>query len=298
VLELTFDGLCAPNPGGTTTYGFVVRNDGRRLAYGYGLAAKPKTPEATNNVAEFTGLIRGLERLVAQGLTAQPLTVRGDSQIVIEARLKDPKLTVLREKAGRLLEEFPGATVEHIPREKNWEADTLTQLARATYDRARSLDDVTRCVDPDELARLKSGAAPATDSRLPRPADLTLAGISSAGGAVLREEGTTLVTRGYFHAGAGPNASVYCTLGRVLRFLRTMNTRWALTVRTDVQFIERQIAGQSPVGPDLYEAFVDAERDAGGIATVTSARAEPGEDLAAAKRLAREAARARRDVAE
>jgi ribonuclease HI len=298
VLELTFDGLCAPNPGGTTTYGFVVRSGGRRLAYGYGLAATPRTPEATNNVAEFTGLIRGLERLVAQGLAAQPLAVRGDSRIVIDARLKDPKLTILRERAGKLLEEFPGATVEHIPREQNWEADTLTQLARASYERAGFLGDVTRCVDPEELARLKSGTPALPEARTTRRAALTIAGIASAGGAVLRDEETTLLTRGYYQAGVGPNAVVYRTLGHVLRFLRTMNARWDLTVRTDVQFIERQLAGQSPVGPDLYEALVDAERDARGVAMLTAARADPGEDLALAKKLARYAAKARRDVAE
>jgi dTDP-4-dehydrorhamnose reductase len=61
-----FDGLCEPNPGGVATYGFVVKKDGKKVHEGHGLAGTPKTPQATNNVAEYTGLIKALEWFLAQ----------------------------------------------------------------------------------------------------------------------------------------------------------------------------------------------------------------------------------------
>ena len=66
MIEVYFDGLCEPNPGGVATFGFVVKRDGKKIHEGHGLAGTPKTPQATNNVAEYTGLIRALEWLVAQ----------------------------------------------------------------------------------------------------------------------------------------------------------------------------------------------------------------------------------------
>src|SRR6185503_12375044 len=82
-IEAYFDGLCEPNPGGVATYGFIIKRDGKKAYEGHGLAGTPKTPQATNNVAEYTGLIKALECLLAQKVRG-PIVVRGDSDLILK----------------------------------------------------------------------------------------------------------------------------------------------------------------------------------------------------------------------
>jgi len=138
MIEAYFDGLCDPNPGGVATYGFVIRKDGKKLQEGHGLAGKPKSPQATNNVAEYTGLIKALEWLLDQKISG-PVVVRGDSDLIIrqvkgEYKVKSPLLAPLHRQAVDLFEQFPDARLEWIPRERNADADRLTNLAYAEYE--------------------------------------------------------------------------------------------------------------------------------------------------------------------
>ena len=137
MIEAYFDGLCDPNPGGVATYGFVIRKDGKKLQEGHGLAGKPKSPQATNNVAEYTGLIKALEWLLDQKISG-PVLVRGDSDLIIkqvkgEYKVKSPLLAPLHRQAVDLLDQLPEARLEWIPRERNADADRLTNLAYAEY---------------------------------------------------------------------------------------------------------------------------------------------------------------------
>jgi len=137
MIEAYFDGLCEPNPGGVATYGFVVLRDGKKLHDGHGLACPPKTPQATNNVAEYTGLIKALEWLADQKVK-EPVRVRGDSDLVVkqlrgEYKVKSPNLASLYQRAKELLSRLPAATIEWVPRDENAEADRLTNLAYAEY---------------------------------------------------------------------------------------------------------------------------------------------------------------------
>jgi ribonuclease HI len=134
VIEVHFDGLCDPNPGGIATFGFLVRADGKLLHEAWGPACPPRDPGATNNVAEYTGLLRALEWLVAQKMTAGPVLVRGDSDLVIrqmkgEWKVKDPALGRLFAKARELAFRFPSLRFEWVPRERNTDADALTNRA-------------------------------------------------------------------------------------------------------------------------------------------------------------------------
>ena len=137
MIVVHFDGLCEPNPGGVATYGFVVTRGGKKVHEGYGLACAPKTPACTNNVAEYTGLIRALEYLAGEG-AAEPLLVRGDSELVLkqlrgEYKVKSPLLAPLYRRVGELASKFPSVRFEEVPREENREADALTNLAYAEY---------------------------------------------------------------------------------------------------------------------------------------------------------------------
>lgn len=84
---------------------------------------------ATNNVAEYTAAIEGLDR--ASGLGARSVLLRSDSKLLIEQlsgrwRVKNPTLIHLHERVRTLLSRFSGGVAfEHVPRELNREADRL-----------------------------------------------------------------------------------------------------------------------------------------------------------------------------
>lgn len=179
-IEAYFDGLCEPNPGGVATYGFVVKKDGKKVHEGHGLAGTPKSPQATNNVAEYTGLVKALEWLLAQK-TPGAILVRGDSDLVIKQvqgifKVKSPLLAPLHGRVKELLEDLPDVTFEWIPRERNADADRLTNLAYAEYTgksmKAPTTDvmtvDVVIAAPPDQVtAALKKAGIKAAVSAVP-----------------------------------------------------------------------------------------------------------------------------------
>jgi ribonuclease HI len=83
---------------------------------------------ATNNVAEWTGLITGLEAALELGATE--VTVRLDSELVVKQlsglyRVKHPGLIPLHTKAKTLLRKFARVDVGHVPRNQNKAADAV-----------------------------------------------------------------------------------------------------------------------------------------------------------------------------
>src|SRR5207245_1562514 len=75
-LIVYFDGLCEPiNPGGVATYGYVVHEGGRRLKEGRDFLAEGRG--ASNNLAEYAGLVAALEWLLANGYREQEVEGEG-----------------------------------------------------------------------------------------------------------------------------------------------------------------------------------------------------------------------------
>jgi ribonuclease HI len=127
-LIVEFDGGSRGNPG-PAGFGVVVRSadDGTAL-----VTSGRFIGTATNNVAEWRGLIYGLER--ARELGARELVVRGDSQLVIrqmkgEYRVKQPHLKPLHDRAMSLARCFNRLHLEHNTRDHNELADRLANLA-------------------------------------------------------------------------------------------------------------------------------------------------------------------------
>jgi ribonuclease HI len=84
---------------------------------------------ATNNVAEYEGLIAGLEAARKHG--AAELEVFMDSTLVVEQmkgsyRVKNPGLRSLHAKARSLARQFDKITFTAVPRARNKEADRLS----------------------------------------------------------------------------------------------------------------------------------------------------------------------------
>jgi len=83
---------------------------------------------ATNNVAEYTAAIRGLER--ARELGATRVLLRSDSRLLIEQlagrwKVKNATLQVLHHEARSLIKGFKEVRFEHVRRERNVQADAL-----------------------------------------------------------------------------------------------------------------------------------------------------------------------------
>ncbi len=137
---VNFDGLCEPrNPGGVATYGVIVRQNGRKVFEDNGLAdARPWTDDASNNVAEYSALIRGLEWLKKSGHLDSPVVIRGDSRLVVNQlnglfKIKAPRLVERYRKAKELMSEFRDAKIEWVDRSFNEEADLLSRIAYSNY---------------------------------------------------------------------------------------------------------------------------------------------------------------------
>jgi probable phosphoglycerate mutase len=117
------DGGARGNPGPAGIGILLVDLDGNVLgevARGIGVT--------TNNVAEYTALIEGLELAHAKGATE--IDVRLDSKLVVhqvlgEWKIKNDTLRRLAAKAESLLRRFERKSLSHVPREQNAAADKL-----------------------------------------------------------------------------------------------------------------------------------------------------------------------------
>jgi broad specificity phosphatase PhoE/ribonuclease HI len=122
------DGGSRGNPG-PAGYGALVRDADtgellREVGEGIGVAS--------NNVAEYRGLIAGLEAAIDLG--ASDVEVRMDSKLVVEQmssrwKVKHPDMQVLARQAAALIRKLPAVRFTHIPRELNSHADRLANQA-------------------------------------------------------------------------------------------------------------------------------------------------------------------------
>lgn len=90
---------------------------------------------ATNNIAEYTSLIIGLEKALELGY--QGVEVRMDSELIVKQmlgqyRVKNQNLKPLYETAKQLSNKFQEFRIVHIERALNKEADKLANLAMDT----------------------------------------------------------------------------------------------------------------------------------------------------------------------
>lgn len=135
MIEVYFDGLCQPiNPGGISCYAFIVKSDGRIVHSDYGVAAKPFSEESTNNVAEYTALAKALQWLLANNFNSQKVEIMSDSQLVVnqltgDYKVKARRILPLFKQVLFLKTKFQDIQIKWIPRDKNREADRLTNKA-------------------------------------------------------------------------------------------------------------------------------------------------------------------------
>jgi ribonuclease HI len=120
------DGGARGNPG-PAGYGVrITRDDGSIVDL------KASIGIATNNVAEYQGLLAALRWAADEGVGS--LQVKADSELMVkqmlgEYRVKSPGLQPLFEEARTLAARIGRVTFEHVRREQNQDADRLANQA-------------------------------------------------------------------------------------------------------------------------------------------------------------------------
>ena len=121
------DGASRGNPGPAGSGALLLDEEGRPIAELFRALGR-----ATNNVAEYSALILGLEEALRRGV--DEIDVRMDSLLVVRQmqglwKIRHPGLRPLALRAGALLAEFRRRSIEHVPREHNAAADRLANRA-------------------------------------------------------------------------------------------------------------------------------------------------------------------------
>lgn len=120
------DGAARGNPG-PAAYAVVLRRPDAPT-----VEESDTLGKTTNNIAEYTALIRALE--LAAELGVKDLTVFSDSELMVkqmagEYRVKNVDLKDLYGAAQDLKKEFDRLTITHVRREENRDADRLCNEA-------------------------------------------------------------------------------------------------------------------------------------------------------------------------
>lgn len=124
-MKVYIDGASRGNPGSAGIGVVLCTEEGELLR-----EISEPIGVATNNVAEYHALIRGLEE--AQRLGAQEVTVYTDSELLArqmngEYAVHAVHLLPLYRRATELLRRFKCARVYHVPRAENAQADRLAK---------------------------------------------------------------------------------------------------------------------------------------------------------------------------
>jgi ribonuclease HI len=125
-LEIYIDGASKGNPG-PSGVGVIICQDGQVIKN-----ISNYIGNTTNNVAEYTALIYGLEESLV--LNAQKIKINSDSQLLCRQinkvyKIKSPNILGLYNQVKRLMSAFKEVKVNHIPRTINRGADKLATQA-------------------------------------------------------------------------------------------------------------------------------------------------------------------------
>jgi ribonuclease HI len=121
------DGGARGNPG-PAGIGLVIKSETGELLYSYGAYIG----DTTNNVAEYSALIKALEESVNLGATT--VRIQMDSELIVKQmqgiyKIKQPALQELAAQVIALLKKFNSYSFVHVRREFNKEADALVNQA-------------------------------------------------------------------------------------------------------------------------------------------------------------------------
>lgn len=149
--SLYFDGLCKPvNPGGIAIGSFLIIDEKGWCEKTGAEVVERENKEATNNTAEWAGLVLGLRALAGCAIS-RPIKIFGDSAVVLFDLPKrkisgSEHLQKWKIEAREILSKYIWGT-NHLPREQNGEAD---RVGNELYDKIVQTDPFCQSRITDE----------------------------------------------------------------------------------------------------------------------------------------------------
>lgn len=141
-LEIFTDGACSGNPG-PAAIGVVLKRQGKTVK-----EISHFIGQATNNIAEYTALIWGLQEALI--LKTECVLVNTDSelmhrQMIGQYKVKHDGIKPLFDQAGHLMKGFKQVEFKYVPRQHNSQADKLARKAlKVSQDDRSHVHDVGR----------------------------------------------------------------------------------------------------------------------------------------------------------
>ena len=183
------DGASRGNPG-PASYAVILRAPDGTVRF----EAGKYIGRATNNVAEYYGLITALDYATTQGISR--LLVRSDSELLVRQmqgryKVKSADLQPLHERARKLAQGFAYFAIEHVPREQNREADELANLALDRTDSGSGAGS-------EQRARFGDKPDPRTEAKN----SASLSSPSVATSSATQKPGSARLVRARYSAGA------------------------------------------------------------------------------------------------
>lgn len=133
------DGACSGNPGKSGVGVVITLTDNNYLPLDKEqiFTISEYIGTATNNIAEYSALIRGLEK--ARTISVENIKIFLDSELVVRQvngvyKVKNSNLLPLFQKVKALLNDFEAFTITHVRREFNKDADALARLGVESSD--------------------------------------------------------------------------------------------------------------------------------------------------------------------
>ncbi len=126
-VQAHIDGGSRGNPGPAAA-GIVIESEDGQMLYEAGIFIG----KATNNVAEYSGLIAALKE--ALDLGADEIDLASDSELLVkqmsgEYRVKNAGLQPLFQEARQFARQFSDCNIRHVRRENNVRADSMANMA-------------------------------------------------------------------------------------------------------------------------------------------------------------------------
>jgi ribonuclease HI len=176
LITIHTDGGARGNPG-PAAFAYVLERPGQDDIEEKGLLGV-----STNNIAEYTALVKALEH--AKNLGGRRVLVHSDSELMVKQmngdyKVKNENLLPLYEAARKLVRAFDDVEIRHIYRDKNKRADRL-------YNEA--LDDPASCTILDLEPGIRKPPPPKPAAKpVPRPAPAATDAATPQALAILRD---------------------------------------------------------------------------------------------------------------
>ncbi len=141
LFRAAIDGGSRGNPG-PAAWGVAILDEGGECAEGH----SGVLGHATNNVAEYNGLIEALRLAEERG--ADEVEIQADSELIVRQirgryRVRHPDLKPLFQQAMQRIGRFKSFSIRHVRREQNKQADRLVNVALNRAEAAPGAPELT-----------------------------------------------------------------------------------------------------------------------------------------------------------